>query len=234
MYLICGVDGCPGGWVVITKDLESGEVTWRLYPTARELFFSRLELAVIAIDIPIGLLEKGARDCDQEARKCLGFGRASSVFTAPLRSLLSIANYREACDARFQIEGKQLSKQAWNIFPKIRQVDELLRQNPTLQTRVREVHPEVCFYELAGRNPMRHNKKTLAGIEERRQLLAPVFGSCLDAALAQRKALASGTDDVLDAFAALWTAERIALGQAYTLPADPQADACRLRMEMVV
>ena len=40
-------------------------------------------------------------------------------------------------------------------------------------------------------------------------------------------------DDILDAFAVLWTAERIRRGEADTLPAQPLVDAAGLRMEIV-
>jgi predicted RNase H-like nuclease len=40
-------------------------------------------------------------------------------------------------------------------------------------------------------------------------------------------------DDLLDAFAALWTAERISNGTARTVPAAPLEDRFGLRMEMV-
>jgi predicted RNase H-like nuclease len=41
-------------------------------------------------------------------------------------------------------------------------------------------------------------------------------------------------DDVLDAFAALWSADRIARGEAINLPAIPPRDSVGLRMEIVV
>ncbi|MFL5635521.1 MAG: DUF429 domain-containing protein, partial [Gemmatimonadaceae bacterium] len=41
-------------------------------------------------------------------------------------------------------------------------------------------------------------------------------------------------DDILDAFAALWTAERVARGAAITLPhADPPMDSVGLPMRML-
>ena len=46
-----------------------------------------------------------------------------------------------------------------------------------------------------------------------------------------RKVLSS--DDILDAFAGLWTAERIYKGEAKTLPENPPVDPMGLRMEMV-
>jgi len=41
-----------------------------------------------------------------------------------------------------------------------------------------------------------------------------------------------GHDDIADAFAALWTAERKLLGQAIPIPANPPVDQLGLRMEI--
>jgi predicted RNase H-like nuclease len=41
-------------------------------------------------------------------------------------------------------------------------------------------------------------------------------------------------DDLLDAFAACWSAERVLAGRARTLPAMPPMDEHGLRMEIVV
>lgn len=83
MYMICGVDGCRRGWVAVFMELESGQVTWRNFETAQALFNCDQNPQVIAIDIPIGLPDRGLRQCDQAARLMLGSGRASSVFPAP-------------------------------------------------------------------------------------------------------------------------------------------------------
>ncbi len=231
--IVCGVDGCKGGWIAVCQDLASGEINARLCPTAQDIFSPAPSPQVLAIDIPIGLPASGARLCDQQARRLLGRGRASSVFPAPLRPILAAKDYRDACRIRLAIDGKQMSWEAFNIVVKIREIDEALRQDPALQTRVHESHPEVCFYHLAGGRPMQHNKKTAAGRAERFILLEPHFGNGLQDILARRRELASGVDDVLDAFACLWTAGRIAGGRALTLPPDPPRDAYGLRMEIV-
>ncbi|MFH1486813.1 MAG: DUF429 domain-containing protein [Chloroflexota bacterium] len=230
---IWGVDGCKGGWAVVSKDLDSGVISWRLFKTAQELFHHDPTPQVIAIDIPIGLPDRGPRACDVEARRLLGQGRASSVFPAPIRPVLDAGDRAEASRIRFEAEEKKVSCQAWAIVPKIRGIDAVLHQDIELRSRVREVHPEVCFYYLNERKALRHNKKRKAGREERLALLEPVFGHWLQAALAERGQLASGRDDVLDAFVALWTAQRIVTGTCKTIPCSPPSDRFGLRMEMV-
>jgi predicted RNase H-like nuclease len=66
-----------------------------------------------------------------------------------------------------------LSQQAWGIVTKIKQVDDAI--TPDCQKWAFEVHPEVCFWALAGERPMKHRKKTKAGVNERLDLLGSVF-----------------------------------------------------------
>ena len=157
MHIICGADGCKAGWVVIFKDLDSGSISWPPGLTVHELAclaYSELAPQVIALDMPIGLPERGPRACDLEARQLLGPGRASSVFPAPIRPVLAATSYYCACQIRFQVEEKKLSRQAWAITRKIGEVDDMLRHDSELSARVREVHPEVSFYFLAGERPV--------------------------------------------------------------------------------
>ena len=233
MRIICGVDGCKGGWVCIAEDIDTGRVSWRQYENATGVLYQQPTPLVIAIDIPIGLPEKGSRNCDLEARQLLGRPRACSIFPAPIRPVLAATSYAEACQIGYAIEKRKLSQQSWAILPKIKDIDTALRRDPALRHWVREVHPEVCFYELAGKHPMKLSKKTKVGQTERLSLLRPHFGQPLESALGQHRQVMSAPDDVLDAFAALWTAERILAGQAKTLPAAPPQDAYGLRMEMV-
>lgn len=121
-----------------------------------------------------------------------------------------------------------MSRQAWNIVPKVREVDGVVRRIG--QARVHEVHPEVSFAALAGR-PMRLNKKRAAGRDERLALLQQVFSTAdLNRELSARRYRQVGSDDVIDAFICLWSARRIHGGSALRLPAEPQRDDAGLDM----
>jgi predicted RNase H-like nuclease len=74
------------------------------------------------------------------------------------------------------------------------------------------VHPEVCFWALAGRRSMVHNKKTDAGVTERLDLLRTVFPD-IQRHLSNRPS-GVGKDDFLDAAVAAWTALRMHRGEA--------------------
>ena len=232
MVRLCGVDGCRAGWIGITEELATTRFTWHVHPTLAALAAATMA-NLIAVDIPIGLPDCGSRECDMVARRLLGPGRGSSVFPAPIRPLLDAHSPADACARREAIERKRLSIQAWAILPKIREVDSALRASPELRTRVREVHPEVCFFYLTGGSPMRHAKKTRAGRDERLALLRPVFGSAVDEALTDRRRLGCAADDILDAFVGLWTARRAWQDEAVTLPATPPRDRYGLPMEMM-
>ena len=230
--VVCGVDGCRGGWIVVRHDLATGDTHWEVVPTLRDLVEMEPMPACIAVDVPIGLLDEGTRMCDSEARRRLP-GRTSSGFTAPIRPVLEAETYELANAAGRAADGKGISVQAWAIVPKVREADQVLRADEGLRQIVREVHPEVCFAAMNGGRPMASNKKSPEGREERVALLRRAFGDAVDAALASRPA-GCAADDILDAMACAWTAARVARGEGECIPADPPCDRYGLRMEMVI
>lgn len=225
-----GADGCRAGWLRIER-LENGEVEAAVVSTD-QLFASALEFAVLTIDIPIGLPDAGPRAVDGYARRLLG-PRASSVFPCPVRAALDGVSYADACARSFAVCGKKLSQQAYAILPKIREVDGVLRSNEQFATRVREVHPEVCFYYLNAAKPMAYSKKTVDGASERLQLLEAYFGSVFSKLRATVSPREVASDDIVDALVALWSAERVRDGTNQVLPEMPACDRFGLRMEMV-
>ena len=184
------------------------------------------------MDVPIGLLARGARECDVEARRLLGV-RRSSVFPAPIRPILTATSQADASRIRGRVEGKGVSIQTWAIVPKIVEVDACLRADHVRREIVREVHPEVSFFFLNGERPMNTAKKKADGQVERLAVLRKWTGEAIVDALTQRRELGCKADDIVDAVVALWTAERIACGTAISIPAKPPLDAYGLRMEMV-
>jgi len=153
---VVGVDGCPARWLCFHVDLSSGKTTVKILASITELCAQSDQTRLIAIDIPIGLPAKGARACDIAARKLLGKPRSSSVFPAPVRASLPAKTYEEAGMLSLRAHGKSLSRQAFELIPKIREVDGLM--TPELQASIFEVHPEVSFWALNGRRPLRYQK----------------------------------------------------------------------------
>ena len=229
-----GVDGCRAGWVVVLVhplacDAQEHQVT--ICTRFEDVLALLPTSAVSAIDIPIGLLaerQPGGRDCDRCARRLLG-RRASSVFTPPTRALLDATHYA-------QVRGHGLSIQAFNILPKIREVDRVM--SPVLQQRVYEAHPELAFQSLAG-HPLQNRKKTVAGREERLRVLehipSPLFHgirAAFERILHAYKRTDVAPDDILDAYVLMWTALRIWRARAHRVPDVPSYDARGLRMEI--
>jgi predicted RNase H-like nuclease len=157
-----GIDGCRGGWVVAESRGPAETPAFRVERTFAGLLTTlQGERALIAVDIPIGLpsgppADDGRRRCDGEARALLG-QRAVSVFSAPCRQTLAATSYADAC--RLEVGARQrgsgISRQAYGIVPKIREVDEVIspaHQQPIGSGAgiwIREAHPEVCFAVLS-------------------------------------------------------------------------------------
>ena len=181
--------------------------------------------AVIGMDIPIGLPDMGSRQCDIDARSLLG-KRGSSVFPAPLRGMLAATGYQEACELGRQTDGRAISRQCFGILPKIREVD--CAMSPQLQQRVFEVHPEVSFWASNQSMPMQNAKKCVDGRRDRLDLLRPTVPVIEDIRVNGRAA----KDDILDAAAVMWTAERIFRGEAVGVSAVEEFDSKGLRMQI--
>lgn len=203
---VVGVDGCPTGWVgvVLATDLPPAAV-WAA--GIAELAAQTPDVAVIAIDIPIGLPDHDTRPADLAARKALG-RRWQTVFPTPVRRAIEAATYDEANRLARKINNAGISRQAYALQKKILEVDQWISTAPCA---VYEVHPELSFAHLAG-TPVTASKKTWAGSHERQRLLQGA-GISLEGDLGIA-GLRAGRDDVLDAAAAAWTAQRIAAGTA--------------------
>jgi predicted RNase H-like nuclease len=229
---VVGVDGCHGGWLAIVERPGTALIA-DVFPTFSELFSAVNISARIAVDIPIGLPSEGSRECELTARQLLGRPRNSSVFPVPPRECLEARSYEEACRIRHRIEGKKISKQAYGILAKIREVDAFLDVNESARQCVAEVHPEVSFAAWNGGRPMEHGKKKSAGKAERRALIETTWRGDVDRLREYLRGQDYQLDDLHDAFAALWSARRWVMGEADVL-GDPQAlDAKGLPMRMV-
>jgi predicted RNase H-like nuclease len=91
----------------------------------------------------------------------------------------------------------------------------------------------VSFFFMNRRCSLPDSKKTVPGHAQRLNLLQPDFDTFVTSALQARKQLCCAKDDILDAFAALWTAERIMCGTASRIPNLPGVDSFGLSMEIV-
>jgi predicted RNase H-like nuclease len=207
---VAGVDGCPAGWIVAT------EQDLRVLPELH-----RGMACVVGVDMPIGLPAMSSRACDLEARAFLG-PRRSSVFPTPARACLGTRDYAAALVASRHAVGVGLSKQSYFLLPKIRQLDQLVGPG---DDGFIEVHPECAFLVMNELEPLAP-KKSPAGSSRRAELLRAVFGALPATPRGAR------LDDVLDAYAVLWSTRRFVDGEHRTF-GDGSTDERGLPMRII-
>ena len=216
MRKVVGLDGCKGGWiaaVMVDGKLQAVEY----HESAHAAVEAHVDAAVFAFDIPIGLSENDKRAADGAAYEFLP-DRKSSVFNAPPQAALDIfrkdGSHAQASDESKRVAGYGISAQAWGLMKKIAEVDFIKDDAPIF-----EAHPEVSFTELAGGQRIQA-KRTWNGLIRRWELLK-------EAGLVIPNQLGvagdhGAPDDVVDAVACAWTAERIAKGVACLFPDPPE------------
>ncbi|MCC6919566.1 MAG: DUF429 domain-containing protein [Alphaproteobacteria bacterium] len=221
-----GLDGCRAGWVAASAPVDDPAAIHIAVIPRLAILFEGEAPGLAGIDMTIGLPERigpEGRVPERLIRQVLG-PRRSSVFSTPCRAAVYAGDYTEACRlARAHSDPpRALSKQAFNILPKMREIDALLGARPGLRPLLREVHPETSFWALNGKAPMAHAKKTAEGVAERHAVLRRCGVPA--AALATRLKGATA-DDVVDALAVLQSAFRVWRGEAVVFGADGDADA---------
>lgn len=220
---VAGVDGARGRWLMATMHNGAGDLT--LHDTFADVMrdADRLGLAVVGVDMPIGMAADGNRPGDTEARALLG-PRRSSLFPTPARAVLDASDYADALRRNRAASGKGLSKQAFNLVPMMRQVRAAITAADC--DRVVEVHPESSFVQLAG--AALDAKKSAAGVGQRLRLLRPLVDD-LDAVLARAPA-GCAVDDALDALVVAWSATRWVAGTARVFGDGLDPDGFPLRI----
>ncbi len=230
MVWIAGVDGCKAGWIAAILDLSTNAPPiLRVVPGLAALLAEKP--ALIAIDMPIGLpdaIDGSGRGPEQRVRPLLG-QRQSSVFSIPARAAVEALDYGEACRLALATSQppRKVSQQGFHLFPRIREIDALLRAQPGLRDHVFEVHPELAFATMRNMS-LTHPKKIKgavnpAGMAERRALL--VAAGIAVASVDARPPKGAAADDVLDALAALIVARHIHAGRGRPFPDPPGRDS---------
>lgn len=192
---VTGLDGFSKGWVAVSIDGDQRSVSFHTdIADALARPFDRA-----GIDIPIGMTDDGARDCDRLARLRLR-PHGSRVFTGARRWLWQeFQDPDEANEAALRRQQTRVSRQLWHLGKKIMEVDAFVRANAARD--IREVHPELVFLRLNGGAPL-PRKKSGEGDALRRKLLKRAGFRELDRWLTDAR-IGSGAkrDDVLDACA---------------------------------
>ncbi len=221
-----GIDGCKLGWILIS--FTDGEEKYQVLENKEALKSVFDSYDRIYIDMPIGLEdEEYTRACDTLLRKKLGSEYASSVFSPPIRPALYAPSYVEANMISFEYNEKKLSLQAWNITPKIRMLDELLRENPEFKEKVFESHPEYLYQKLNG--GMIYQKKNLKkGVRHRLELIEehePVADDFFRDIKEEWRRNEVGEDDIVDAMVLALYAKRSETDGIKSIPEEIEYDS---------
>ena len=227
-----GIDGCRAGWFYVAIDAEE-EFSFGVLAEFGELAPLLKNAERVLVDMPIGLPSEQTppRTCEGLARKVLG-QRRSSVFSVPARSVLTVSSYEAANEENRRVLGTGLSRQSWNIVSKIREADDFLRGSR--DERIHEMHPEVAFWALNGKTPMRHSKREQPGLDERLAVLEWHYSKSVECFENARPAFLKrdvASDDIVDALAGAVTAMQGP--KLRSIPAEPPTDSEGLEMKMV-
>tara|TARA_B100001769_G_scaffold256575_1_gene233959 strand:+ start:726 stop:1412 length:687 start_codon:yes stop_codon:yes gene_type:complete len=163
-----GIDGCKGGWIA-TSINYNGEVKLDYVEKIGPYLSTQPKEAIILVDMMLDLNNSTSiRPFEACVKKLLGKWH-SRCFMAPPKKALETKDYKKACEISFNICGKKISKQCYNLFPKIRELEALR------DSRLIEFHPEIAFMLLNKNNVISESKKTIEGIAKRTALIKKVI-----------------------------------------------------------
>ena len=221
MSTVIGIDGCRAGWI-ITQILDNQFLSFQIIENLNNDYLKKSNLSHIGIDIPLHLSNKGARLAEIEARRLLK-KRACTIFSPPTLKALSEKNYIDACDVNFQECGRRISKQSWNLFPKIKEAQKFVENNLISKLEVFEIHPELSFMAMNDMNLIEASKKTDIGKEIRISLIKKFFPTFSFQSIRNKyKKNQVLDDDILDSISVLWSTQRIVDNIAQFVPKDPE------------
>ena len=221
MSSVIGIDGCKAGWI-IAKTLENESISFQIIKNLNDVYLEGINVSHIGIDIPLQLSHTGKRFAEIEARSLLK-NRACTIFTPPTLNALRAKNYMDACEVNFNECGKRISKQSWNLFPKIKEAQEFLDNKSINKLRVFEVHPELSFMAMNDMSLVQASKKTDIGREIRIKLIQKFFPKfSFESVRNEYKKNQALDDDILDSVSVLWSTQRIVDNIANFVPKDPK------------
>ena len=228
------MDACKGGWIFAVLQKQELRLIFSKELSSKSDLLDAAQL--VLIDMPIGILGSGeavSRKCDLEVRSLLQH-RKSSVFAPPIRETLDKSTYQEALQVQRAAIGKGFSIQAWNLVPRIRELEYLLVGANNLQSKIWESHPELCFQQLFGPSAIEYSKHTEQGRDYRRQKIESLnWAQSLNLAKEPLFQKSRTQADVLDAAVLAVSAYLSNFEEAaLLLPSEEIEDSCGLRMQI--
>lgn len=210
-----GVQGCNAGWIAVHE--HGGNFDFVVEKNFSDLA-KRFPRAFVGINMPIGLVDSGERECDTLARKRLD-GNGDLVLDPPLRPTLAADSIEDARTQRKEIDGKDIDNDDWQRLQKVREVDDYIQKDDNLRGRIYEVHPELSFAHLNYGKAIAAPISSDEGREARIKALVSAWRrEWIDEMLARLKEEHSpdevSPEDLVNAIACLWSTQRVLSDQA--------------------
>ena len=208
-----GIDGCKNGWISIGNSNCNFKKSIIIFKEKfSDLINEYPSNSIFLVDMPLILTKsKKIRACDIEAKLFLK-KRQSSIFLAPCFQALKAESYEKANRINRKITSLGLSKQSWNLFKKIIEM-----QPYAFDKKVFEGHPE-CSFAFYNKKPMDYNKTSLKGLFLRLEIINQIGFNLIDLSKKLSNEIQAKPDDLIDAAILCWSASRIVNGQANHLP----------------
>ena len=242
---IAGVDGCHFGWVVASR-IDENMPEIQLFENFQSVLEKYRDYDVIVVDMPIGLASSKEnierREADIEAKKILSeTGRGGSVFFPPTKEVIDDLpiqklvynddNYKEACRISKEKTGRKISRQAFGLLKKIKEITEIADKDDKVMKNVLEFHPEITWYLTCGMRNLSY-KKTKEGFQQRHSCLCSSLKidskdlSCLIDTTRENRCNDVAKDDIIDALSGLIVAKRIFDKDSKIIPDTPIKPPC--------
>lgn len=133
--VVVGADGRRAGWILVALDDRRFAGASR-FEAFRLLVDAVDEALGIVVNVPIGLVDQGVRECDTLAREQVG-PQAGSVELTPPRPALATASLPEAQRISRRLSGLELTAQAHQFRQKVIEVDAVLAERGQQEPRLR-------------------------------------------------------------------------------------------------
>ena len=169
-------------------------------------------LRLIVIDIPIGLLTMGPAPVMWRHLVLWAALGEAACFLLPFGPCWTPAHgKRHAVDGRNRKEMLQTGRRH------TAQIGDGSRNDVDAATPSARRTSELCFAMMNQGKPMKSNKRTKEGQEERSASCFVDFSN-----ISRQWTVSRGATDIIDAYACLWTARRVACGKVVSLAADTE------------
>ena len=208
-----GIDGCKNGWVSVGNNCNDFKKSVTMFKKKfSDIINDYPSNTVFLVDMPLMLSKKKKiRSCDIEAKIFLK-KRKSTIFFAPSLQALKAENYEQANKINKKVTTYGLSKQSWNLFEKINEI-----QPYAYDKTVFEGHPE-CSFAMYNRAPIEHSKTSVKGIFLRIEILNTIGFDLINLSKKLSDEINAKPDDLIDAAILCWSAKRIINGEASHIP----------------